>query len=339
MNNKQVLDISTSSILRVFMVLIAIAFLFAIWQIVASVFLAIVIASALEPPVRGLTKIKIPRLIAGIAIYAIVFAVLTAVFYAIFPALVSETRQLASDLPISYSEFIRSIEQFFGITPAQNNVQEQIGNFLVSIQQGISVGASNIFAFTANLFGGLASFVLILVISFYLVLQKDGIEHFLKSFVPKAHHDYAIDFWKRVQYKLGRWFQGQLLLGVFAGTAMFIALWLMGVKYALTIALMIGVLEIIPVIGPMTAGIIDFVLISFQSPMLAVGVIVVYLVVEQIQQYLIYPIVITRAVGLNTILVIVALLVGIKLIGFWGILLAIPVTVTIVEFVKDLRKQ
>ena len=336
--NKQVLDISTSSIIRVFVVLIAIGFLFAIWQIIASIFLAIVIASALEPAVVGLGKLKIPRLFAALIIYGVVLLVLTSAFYAIFPTLVNETRQLASDLPTSYSEFIKNIEQFFGSTSVNINVQEQIRSFVDNIQQSLSSGASGIFAFTANLFGGLTSFILILVISFYLVFQKDGVEQFLKSFVPRAHQDYAIDFWKRVQYKLGRWFQGQLLLGVFAGTVMFVALWLMGVKYALTIAFMIGVLEIIPVIGPITAGLIAFVLISFQSPMLALGVIVVYLVMEQIQQYLVYPIVITRAVGLNPILVIVALLVGIKLMGFWGILLAIPVTVAISELVKDFRK-
>jgi len=338
MNNKQVLDISTSSIIRVFVVLIAIGFLFAIWQIVASIFLAIVFASALEPAVAALGKLKIPRLLAAPIVYGIVLLVLTSAFYAVFPTLVHETRQLASDFPASYSEFIKSIEQFFGSTSININVQEQIGSFLNNIQQSISAGASNIFAFTANLFGGLVSFVLVFVISFYLLLQKNGVEHFLRAFVPQAHQDYAVDFSKRVQYKLGRWFQGQLLLGVFAGTVMFVALWLMGVKYALTIAFMIGVLEIIPVIGPITAGLIAFVLISFQSPMLALGVIVVYLVVEQVQQYLIYPVVITRAVGLNPILVIVALLVGINLIGFWGILLAIPVTVTISELVKDFRK-
>lgn len=336
--NKQILDISTSSIIRVFVVLIAIGFLFATWQIIASIFLAIVFSSALEPPVRVLGKIKLPRLLAAIVVYAIVFFVLTVVFYAVVPTLVHETRQLAFDLPASYSQFTRSIEQFFGGTPIDINVQEQIGSFLDSIQQSVSSGASNIFAFTANLFGGLASFILVLVISFYLVLQKDGVEHFLKSFVPQAHQDYAVDFWKRVQAKLGRWFQGQLLLAVFAGTAMFIVLWLMGVQYALTIAFMIGVLEIIPVIGPITAGLISLVLISFQSPMLALGALLAYLVVEQIQQYLLSPVVMARAIGLNPILMIIALLVGVNLLGFWGVLLAIPLAVAVSEFVRDFRK-
>jgi len=335
---KQVLDISTSSIIRVFVILIAIGFLFAIWEIVASIFLAIVIASALESPVRALGKLKIPRLLAALIVYAFVLLVLVSVFYVVFPTLVRETRQLAFDFPASYSQFIQSLEQFFGSTSININVQEQVGSFLNNIQQSISAGASNIFAFTANLFGGLATFGLVLVISFYLVFQKDGVEHFLKAFVPKAHQEYAIDFWKRVEYKLGRWIRGQLLLGIFAGTVMFVVLWLMGVKYALTIAFMIGVLEIIPVIGPITAALISLALVSFQSPMLALGVLAAYIVMEQVKQYLIYPIVIRRAVGLNPIVIIVALLVGIKLIGFWGILLAIPVTVAISEFVKDFRK-
>jgi len=335
---KQVLDISTSSIIRVFIVLLVIAFVLSIWQILASVFLAVVIASGLEPAVKALAKIKIPRLLAALLIYAVGFVILTSVFYTILPALIIESRQLSSELPSAYSELLRSIEQFFGQVPSQVNIQEQIVGFLATIQGNISAGTSNIFAFTSNLFGGLLSLTLVIVISFYLVVQKDGIEHLLRSFVPQIHEEYVVDLWKRVQKRLGRWFQGQLLLGLFVGTLMFLALWLMGVKYALTIALMAGVLEIIPVIGPIAAGLIALVLISFQSPLLALGAILVYLVIEQLQQHLFVPVVMAKAIGLNPVIIIIAFLVAAKLIGFWGILLAIPIAVTLAEFVKDFRK-
>ena len=129
------------------------------------------------------------------------------------------------------------------------------------------------------------------------------------------------------------------MLGLFAGTLMFGVLWLMGVKYALTIALLVGVLEIIPVIGPIIAGLIALVLISFQSPLLAVGAIVAYIIIEQIQQHIFVPSVLSRAIGLNPITIIVALLIAANLIGFWGIILAIPIAVAISEFVGDFKKQ
>lgn len=336
--NKQVLDISTSTIIRVVVVLIAVAFFFSIWQILASVFLAVVIASGLEPGVRALTKIKIPRFVAAVLIYAVGFIILTSVFYAVLPTLISETRELSSDLPAAYTEALKSVERFFGQIPAQANIQDQMRKFLTSAQEGLLGGAPNIFAFVFNLFGGLLSSALVLIISFYLVLQKDGIAHLLKSFVPAAHADYVVDLWMRVQKRLGKWFQGQLLLGVFVATFMFIALWLMGAKYALSIAFVAGVLEIVPVIGPITAGLVALVLISFQSPMMALAAIAVYIVIEQLQQHLFVPVVMAKAIGLNPVIIIVALLVGAQLIGFWGLLLALPVAVTLAEFVRDFKK-
>ena len=335
---KQVLDISTSSIIRVFVVLLVIGFIFAIWQILASVFLAIVIAAGMEPAIRAMSKVKIPRLISAIIIYAIALTVITAVFYTIFPTLLNEVKQLSTDFPEDYAGIIVNIEEFFGKTPVDIDVKQQIEGFLGGVQESISVGAPNIFAFLFNLFGGIISFVLVFVISFYLALQKDGIERFIKSIVPVGHQEYAIDLWTRVESRIGKWFQGQLLLALFVGILMFVVLWFMGVKYALTIAFLVGVFEIVPVIGPIIAGLIAFVLISFQSPMLAVGAMIAYLLIEQIQQHIFLPHVMSRAIGLNPIIIIVSLLVAANLIGLWGVILAIPIAVTVSEFVKDFRK-
>jgi len=338
MENKQVLDISTSTIIRVFAVLLVIAFLFSIWPILANIFLAIVIASGVEPAVKGLSKVKIPRFICAVIVYMAGFLIFTSVFYMVFPSLITEIKQLSTDIPGKYSELITGVEQFFGRSSAEVNIQDKFGIFFNDIQARISGEASNIFVFISDLFGNLMSFMLVLVISFYLVIKKNGIEHFLESFVPDQHKEYAVDLWKRVQSRLGRWFQVQIILGVFVGTFMFFALWLLGVKYALTIAFMVGVLEIIPVIGPITAGLITFVLVSSQSPLLALGAIAIYFGIEQIQQNLLVPNFLSKAIGLNPIIMIIALLVGAQLMGFWGIVLAIPISVTLLEFLKDFRK-
>ena len=334
----QTLDISTSSIIRIFVVILGIGFLFAIWQILASIFLAFVIAAAVEPGVKLLSKLKIPRLLGALVVYAIGLLLIVSVFYSVLPSLVNETKQLSTDLPSSYTGVIRNIEEFFGKTSEDRASSQQIQSFFSDLQKSISSGTSNIFSVTFNFFGSVISLILIFVISFYLVLQKDGLENFLKSVIPDAHQEYAIDLWKRVQAKLGKWFQGQVLLGIFAGASMFLALLLMDVKYALTIAFMVGVLEIIPVIGPIIAGLVTFALISFQSLLLALVALVIFLVIEQLQAHLVLPHVMSKTIGLNPIVIIIALLVAGKLIGFWGVILALPLTVTIYEFVKDFRK-
>lgn len=334
----QTFDISTASIVKVFVILLVIAFVFSVWQIIASVFLAIVIASGVEPGVKAFTKLKLPRFLAAVLIYIIGFLIIASVFSALVPALVNETRQLSVEFPAIYKDFVESIEGFWGLSIEDEGTKEQIQNILLELQQTLSKNASNIFAFTFNIFGGLLSLILVIVISFYFVLQKDGIEDLLRSIIPQKHHEYAFDLWKRVQKRLGRWFQYQLLMGVSVGLLFFIVLWVMNVKYALTLALLAALFEIIPVIGPIIVGLTSFTLVSFQSLMLGGGVVVAYIIIEQIQQQVLLPSVMARAVGLNPVIIIVALLVMGKLIGFWGIMLAIPFAIMVSEFVKDLKR-
>lgn len=334
----QTLNISTSSIIRVFIVLLLIAFIFSVWQIIASVFLAIVIASGVEPGVKALTKLKFPRFLAALIIYVVGLAVIASVFSAILPALVTETKQLSVEFPAVYKNFVQSIQDFWGFSVEDESTKEQVQNILLQLQETLSKNASNIFAFTFNLFGGLLSFLLVIVISFYLVLQKDGIEDLLRSIIPQNHQEYAFDLWKRVQKRLGRWFQYQLLMGVSVGLLFFIVLWVMNVKYALTLALLAALFEIVPVIGPIIVGLTSFVLVSFQSLMLGGGVVLAYIVIEQIQQQVLLPSVMARAIGLNPVIIIVSLLVAGKLIGLWGVILAIPFAVMMSELVKDFRR-
>ena len=336
---KQVLDISTSSIIRVFAVLLLIGFLFSIWQILASIFMAVVISAVAEPGISFLTRLRLHRFIAAMLVYLAGIGIVASAFFLVIPTLVVESRQISTDLPVAYEQLVNDIEIFFGNEPSEINAGEHFRSLFGNFQQGIGGIGSNIFSITFGLFGGLISVILVFVISFYLAMQKDGVERFLRSFIPMtSHQEYIVDLWKRVQKKLGRWFQGQILLGVFIGVLLFLAFWLMGINYALSIAFMAGIFEIIPVIGPLTAALIAFVLISFQSPMLAFSAMIVYLLIEQLQNNLVLPPVMAKTTGLNPVVIIVAILVGVKLIGIWGIILAIPLSVTVAEFVKDLKK-
>ena len=334
----QILDISTASILRVILVLLVVAFIFTIWQIIDSVFLAVVIASGVEPAVNALAKIRVPRFLAAVLIYAAGFLVLISVFFMVLPPLIEESKGLSEEFPRLYDNFVSRVEAFLNISAEDETTKRQVANILGEVQKTLSQNANNIFTFTFNIFGGLLSFLLIIVISFYLVIQKDGIENFMRSIVPKEHQEYALSLWKRVERRLGRWFQYQLLMGITAGIIFFVALWLMGVKYALSLALLAAVLEIIPMIGAIVVGLVSFALVSFQSLLLGVGAAAVYIIIQQVQQNLLLPSLMSKAIGLNPIIIIVALLVGANLIGFWGIILAIPFAVVVSEFAKDFKK-
>jgi len=148
-----------------------------------------------------------------------------------------------------------------------------------------------------------------------------------------------MDIWERAQKKLGRWLQGQLFLGIIVGTLVYMGLCFLNIKYALLLAIFAGVLEIFPYIGPVIAAVPAVIIGFLQAPILGLWVLVLYVAVQQLENYLIVPLVIGRVVGLNPIIVIMALLIGAKLGGILGMILAVPITAVLAEFVKDAVKK
>ncbi len=218
------------------------------------------------------------------------------------------------------------------ISPTKESFADLIKNF-----QGILSHFSSGFVNTMSaVFGGVLSFVLIIVLSFYLAVQEDGVVNFLKVITPLKDEKYVISLWKRSQRKIGYWMQGQILLGVIVGVLLYLGLTILGVKNALLLSVFAAFFEIIPLFGPVIAA-IPAVLLSFADGGLAAGVLVIglYLIIQQFENHLIYPLVVKKIVGVSPILVILALVIGYKLAGFLGVLLSVPIAAAITEYFKD----
>lgn len=218
------------------------------------------------------------------------------------------------------------------ISPTKEGFVDLIKNF-----QGILSHFSSGFVNTMSaVFGGILSFVLIIVLSFYLAVQEDGVVNFLKVITPLRDEKYIISLWKRSQRKIGYWMQGQILLGVIVGVLIYLGLTILGVKNALLLSVFAAFFEIIPLFGPVIAA-IPAVLLSFADGGLAAGILVIglYLIIQQFENHLIYPLVVKKVVGVSPILVILALVIGYKLAGFLGVLLSVPIAAAITEYFKD----
>jgi predicted PurR-regulated permease PerM len=190
-----------------------------------------------------------------------------------------------------------------------------------------------------SVFGGLYSFFAILVISFYLSVTRKGIDSFLGAVIPDKYEAYVIDLWKRSEAKVGRWLQGQLLLCLFVGLVVYVGLSIMGIKYALLLGLMAMILEIVPVVGPVIAAIPAVFFGFIEAPAMGFWMIVFYIVVQQIESNILVPIVLGKTIGLNPIVVLIALLVGNQLAGIPGMILSVPVSTILVEIFNDMSKQ
>ncbi len=178
-----------------------------------------------------------------------------------------------------------------------------------------------------------------MIISFLLSVQENGIENFLRIIISPKYEEYIIDLWGRAQRKIGLWFQGQLLLGVIVGILIYLGLTIFGVKYALSLALISALSELIP-FGILLAMMVA-VFFSYTDAGIIQALIVggFYLIVHQFEAYLIAPLIVKKVVGISPLVVILSILIGIELAGFWGLVLAIPAAVSVLEYVHDVQKR
>jgi predicted PurR-regulated permease PerM len=335
MADRMTIDISSGTLFRVVFFIVGLWFLWFIQDILLLLIVAILIASALEPLARRLQRFRIPRAISVLAVYILFLVLLVAIGTALVPPLVTEIQALASELPQVYMRLeglLGGLGGILGTPELIASIQRglsSLGNLLASTSGGF-------FATTKSVFGGVFSAMLVFVISFYLVLSRNGLVAFVRSIVPMEHQPYVLSLVERAQEKIGRWALGQIVLGVIVGTVTFLGLWALGVPYALALALLAGFLELIPVLGPIIAA-IPAVLIGFtQAPLTGVLVLILAIVIQQLENHVLVPTIMRRAIGLNPLATIVAVLIGAKLAGFLGILLAVPVATVITVFLSDL---
>lgn len=336
------ISISTGSIVRTILIIILFGVLFSLKNLILVVLTAIIVASAVEPITLWLGQYKIPRVIGAALVYILAVIFMVGVVYFILPKLLQETLMVFDSLyryievlrhqEISTVSYVRPlIEGLSGTLPAREVVQ----NVISSVSS-----ISNSFLSTAtSVFGGVVSFIIIVVVSFYLAVQKGGIESFLHLITPDRDEKYVVELWKRAQIKMGLWMQGQLLLTLIIGLITYIGLLILGVRDALILSILTGLLELIPLFGPIIALVPALALGYIDGGFsLAVMVAILYIVIHQLENHVIYPLVVRKIVGVNPVVVIVALLAGYELGGFLGMLVSVPLAAVGIELLKDIRK-
>ena len=345
MNKNISVNISSGTIIRAILFVLLLVFLYFFRDLVLIILTAIVIASSIEPIAKWFIKRKIPRVLAIIFVYLGVVGIFIGLFMTFVPLILEETSNLSSSIP----QYVNSVDFWPSINDSgflsETTVQNLSSNFsLNDIVSGLKSAVGNTFSSfwqaVSSVFGGLLSFVLILVFSFYFAVQEYGIVNFLKIVTPANHEKYIVDLWKRSQLKIGRWMQGQLLLALFIGILVYLGLMILGVKYALLLAILAAVAELIPLFGPILAA-IPAIAISFLDGGTSLGLMVLglYIIIQQFENHLIYPLVVKKVVGVPPLMVIIALLIGVQLAGFLGIIIAVPIAAVLMEFANDVEKK
>ncbi len=343
--NNMTIHISAASVLKTLLILVGAYVLYVLHDLALIVLAAIVIASATEPATAWFMRWKFPRTAAVVSVYLLVAAALSGIIYFLLPSLLSEVAAFLGQIPqyISALDFKPLIERFGAPESSmtvQNLSETLSANDLVSAARSLLAIPGSAFRIISTVFGGVFSFVLVLVLSFYLSVQEDGIPDFLRLITPHKHQAYVLDLWKRSQRKIGQWMQGQLLLMIIVGLLVFLGLTILDVKHALLFAIIAGLLELIPLFGPILAA-IPAAAVGFSQGgvTLTLMVIGLYLIIQQFENHLLYPLVVNKVVGVPAMVVILALIVGAELAGFLGALLSVPIAAALMELVHDAKQR
>ena len=320
------LELSWASIWRVAAVLLLFGLLYLAQDVVVATLLAIVISSAFDPIVSFLEEKKIPRVLGTLAIYILLITGFALVFYTIVPLALSDLNVLIENLAKINIPFL-GLDQFSDVVQNLNESIGRLANLLIS-------GSASVFDAFSRFVGGVTLALAVFILSFYLTVDRDGVENFLKAILPPNSEDRVLDIYFRTRRKIGRWLQGQIFLSLSVGFSVFVALWLMGIKYSLILGILAGLLEIVPFVGPIFSGAVAFLIALSQSTTSAIYVLILFIVIQQLESYLLTPTFMRLATGLNPPLILISLLVGSRLLGFVGLVLAVPAAVLAQEVIN-----
>ncbi len=310
-------EIYYKTVLFTVAVLIGLWFLFQIKEIIVLVFLSAIFLSALLKPVEWLNSKGLPRVLAILVVYLLIIAFISFAIGIIVPPLVTQTSDFLSKLPQIFSN-INNFLIFYRIPVADLSD--------VLAKQGQQL-AGNIIAITTAIVSSIFLILTLFVFTFYLLLEWKKFVRLLTSPFAGRQEKRVTNLIAKIETGLGHWVRGQLTLSLIVGVLTFTGLTLLGIPYALPLSLIAGILEIVPIIGPIISAIPAILVALTASPILGLAVAALFFIVQQLENHLIVPMVMSKVVGLQPPIVIIALLVGAKLAGIGGAFLAVPVIV------------
>lgn len=300
-------------------------------HVVAVLFLAIVISSALDAPINWLERRKVPRIMGILFILAAGFSVVALLLYTVVPIVVIEMRDFADNVGL--------LEAALGNLVGVSNMGGMIGDGLNGFSGPLTREGFSVAGIIPQLFENMVMFVTVVVISIYLAWYRDGIESFLRAVLPIEYEGYAIGVMHRARKKIGKWLEGQILLSLIVAITSFIGLKLLGVQYALVLALLAGALEIIPFVGPIVAGAVALLVGVSQSMTIGIATLILFFVIHQLEAHIVLPLVMRKTTGIHPVIVALSIVAGYQLYGLIGIILAIPFVVVIQELVDDFTER
>ena len=320
-----------SSLVLLLLVMLALA----VWKIrlvILLFLLAVVIASAMRPGVEALRQRGIPRGV-GIAVhYGALAAVVGVLLLVVVPRALSEVQGAIASLPETRSEIHEEASRSNGLKRDVLTGLERRLAELPSREKLIEPGVQ----VTRDAVEVLVGIFFVFAAAAYWISERDRVEHVFVRLLPRRKRETARKTWELIDLKLGAYVRGQLLLVLLVGTVLSLTFWAIGMPYWLLVGAFAGVVEIVPVIGPLAAGALAVGVGLTSSVTTAILAGAAVLIVRLVEDYLVMPRVLGDAVGLSPLLVLVAVAACGVVFGGLAVLLAIPVAAVLVTLLDVL---
>lgn len=340
MNNTINYRITNGSIVRVLLWCGLAYALFYFSDLLLTLLVALVIASTMDPIAKALEKYKVPRIVTISGLFIVFFISLTVLVYLVAPKLADDIVKVVNAMPAILDDInifgrnvgLQDLSSYF--SDLSKNISQ--GQILTVLKDSI-VGAGSVAKTTGAIIGNVANIIITLVLAFYLAVQENGINRFLKLITPKNYEKYMISLWSRSEAKIGSWAKGQIFVGLIIGLIVFIVLTILGVPYAALFGFLSFVGELIPMVGLLLSSIPAIIVAYFMSGLsFGLMVAIIFFVISQFESYILYPKIMNKVVGVPGIITLIAFIIGAKLAGFLGVVLAVPFAAIVMEIVDDI---
>jgi predicted PurR-regulated permease PerM len=331
--------VSNRTIARIIFVAIAIVgalyFLYLIRNVLGMMFIAVFLAVALGPVVEVFVRLKIKRSMAILLTYLLLLATVFGLGLLVVPPIVNGVNDFVGNVPhyvqdLRNSRTFRKYDDKYKITPKLEQQAKKLPSHL-------SQAASGLRDVTVGVFGTIVELVTILVMAFFLLLDGRRILEFLFRELGPEHGERFGRISEDVYRAVAGYVAGNLLISVIAGVSSYTVMSLLNLPFAVPLAVLVGLFDLIPLVGSTIAGaVVGIVAAIVGFPGKLIIWIIFLIVYQQVENNVIQPVVYRRTVAIHPLIVIVAVLIGASLLGVLGALLAIPVAATVQIVVKEL---
>lgn len=319
----QKVEITYRTIIFTVLFLISLLVLWQLRALILTVFLCFLFMEGLHPAVNWLEKAKLPRVLAILIVYLFIIAALTFSVIGIIPDLIEQSTILIRNLPNA----IKNID-ILGLNFVDFSSQFKILENL----------PSNITSLVVSIFSNLFSIFVFFVITFYLLLERKNFDKYLKNIFGQKSLK-AISIFNQLEKRLGVWVSAQLMLMLIIGFLSYLGYVIIGVNFALPLAIIAGILELVPNIGPTIASILAGIFGLTISPITGILAVIWGIIVQQLENNFIVPKIMKETIGINPLITILLIASGAKLGGIIGAIIALPLYVTIETVYQALNKD